>query len=304
MRNLFALLAVVLFTLVPGDLAEAGVAHRVSPEESNAALRFWTPDRVAEAMRRDPMFGQIPSSVSVPGSSVTRNRPVRVFRPEVGKILGWDRYGAYSCSGAVINTPSLRLILTAGHCVYYNDAWARKLLFIPNFHRGSRPYGTYRIKASWVSNGWYRFAYGTLGMNYDIAILVTRRTWNGRRIGENVGAIDYQAFPARRGVTDIYGYPAGAMRGRVMRTCRSHTRADRYSARFVPGPTGILARCNMAGGSSGGPWVSRYRKPGGGTVGVIDGLTSTGFRAGGKAFLTSPYFGRILVSLIRSAEGR
>ncbi|MCB0858679.1 MAG: trypsin-like serine protease [Solirubrobacterales bacterium] len=299
----FTLIAVlaVAGSLAVSSSAGAAAVNRVSGNESSAAARFWTPERAERALRRDPVLGVRSTSTSV---SQTRHRPVTVNRPEVGKILGWDRLGGYSCTGTVIDTRSLRLVLTAAHCVYANGMWSRRMVFIPAFKNGRRPYGTYKIKAMWVSNAWQRLSFGSYGTNFDVAILVTRKLWNGSRIGENVGAIEVESNPNRRGVTDIYGYPGAAMGGRVMRTCRSRTKPDWYGGRFFPGPTGMLARCNMAAGSSGGPWVSRYSRPGGGTVGVVDGLTSTGFPQAGRSYLTSPYFGRLPGLLIRATEGR
>ncbi len=296
--TLWAALAVV-FGLSMVSESGAAVAHRF-PDGTSQVKAFWNPARVAKALQRDPVFGER----SALQANQPRHRPVTVFRPEVGKILGWDKAGAYSCTGSVLDTPSLRLVLTAAHCVYYNGSWARRMVFIPDFKNGRRPYGTYRIKTAWVANRWQRLAFGTYGMNYDIAILVTRKTGNGSRIGENVGAIPYRAYPRRSGTTDIYGYPGATMRARVMRTCRSHTRPDWYGGRILPGPPGLLARCNMAAGSSGGPWVTRYPNPNGSTTGIIDGLTSTGYRNRGRSILTSPYFGRLLVRLIKASEGR
>lgn len=291
-----ALVMALFFTAQAG----AVVSHQFTEGEANQAKRFWTQERISRALERDPEFGVRP----VP-TTQTRHRPVTVSRPEVGKILGWDRRGGYSCTGTVIDTASLRLVLTAAHCVLADGVWASKLLFLPEYKNGFRPYGTYRVKAAWVSNWWQRYSYGSYGTNFDIAILVTRKTGRGTRIGENVGAIPYQAYPERGGVTDIYGYPGAAMKARVMRTCRTRAKPDWYGGKFFPGPTGLLARCNMAAGSSGGPWVSRYENPDGtGTIGVVDGLTSTGFPQAGKNYLTSPYFGRILVRLIKATEGR
>jgi len=301
---------VLLAGLILAAPARAVVGHSFEGSGPAAGKKFWTPDRVSRALERDPVFGAAESGSSDQAGPATspglqaHHRPVTVSRPEVGKILGWDKYGGYSCTGSVLDTPSLRLVLTAGHCVFADGVWARTMLFIPDFKNGRRPYGTYVVKTAWVANWWQRFSYGSYGTNFDIAILVTHKTANGSRVGQNVGAIPYRAFPNRAGLTDIYGYPAAAMRGLKMRTCRSRTKADWYGGRFFPGPTGLLARCNMAAGSSGGPWVSRYDNGKGGTIGMIDGLTSTGYAQAGHNYLTSPYFGRILVRLIKASEGR
>lgn len=295
------LAGVCLVMLLVSPAAATEVSRSFSEREADSAKRYWTEERLAEALRRDPAFGRVPEPDAI--GSELRHRPVRVSRPEVGKIIGRSDFGPYSCSGAVIDTASLRLVLTAAHCLYAEGSWGRRIVFIPDFRRGKRPRGTYRSTAAWVPDQWFRRSYGAFGANFDIGILVTRRTANGSRIGENVGALPVRFHPRHRGLTDIYGYPAGAMRGQAMRTCRAHTQPNRLY-NVLPGPVGMVARCNMAGGSSGGPWISRYRAEGGGTVGVVDGLTSTGFPRGGRSYLASPYFGRILVSLINSAEGR
>ena len=96
----------------------------------------------------------------------------------------------------------------------------------------------------------------------------------------------------------MYGYPAGSNRARELRLCTSRTWAGPWYSFRLPGPAGMAGRCNMAGGSSGGPWMSAYRNGSGGTRWVVDGLTSTGLRN----LRASPYFGIHLRRLIYDAE--
>ncbi len=64
---------------------------------------------------------------------------------------------------------------------------------------------------------------------------------------------------------------------------------------------GINAWCNMAGGSSGGPWMSAYDDGNGGTDWIVDGLTSMGWPSGRMG---SPWFGSHFRRLIYNAENR
>lgn len=204
-----------------------------------------------------------------------------------------------SCSGSVIDTRSQRLVLTAGHCVHYAGIWSRRMIFVPGYQNGRRPFGSYRARTLWTTGPWVRIAW-EYGMNYDMGMIVTKRTWNGRRVGDLVGSLPYEAFPRRFGRTQILGYPAGRMKGRRLRACYSSTWAGPRVSAQVPGPTGMAARCNMAAGSSGGPWMSAYRADGGGTEWIVDGLTSTGRR--GSSLMSSPYFGSHFRRLIYDAD--
>ena len=220
MKDRLIPVAALLAALIFAPSAGAVGGHGFGNDGQVSGKIFWTPQRVNEALNRDPVFAR-----TSPGNQL-RHRPVTVNRPEVGKILGWDRRGGYSCTGSVIDTASLRLVLTAAHCVLANGIWARRMVFIPDFRNGRRPFGTYSVRTAWVANWWQRLSFGSFGANFDIAILVTRKTANGSRVGQIAGAIPVRAFPNRRALTDIYGYPAAAMRGRVMRTCRSRTIPD------------------------------------------------------------------------------
>jgi hypothetical protein len=145
-----------------------------------------------------------------------------------------------------------------------------------------------------VQSDWYR-SFG-FNPNFDFGMLVLRQP-----AGRWIGAINVKLFPARRKFVRIIGYPGAAAQGKLVRMCSSPAWPGNRLSHLLPGPVGIVARCNMAAGSSGGPWLSRvfdqvnrrweYR---------IAGLTSTGNRVK----LSSPYFGIKLRQFIRIAESR
>lgn len=295
--KLGVVVATVLSLLVTAQ-AGAAVGHRVSEREADSARGFWTAGRIAKALENDLEFGRRPAPDS--GSPRVHHRPVLSSRPEVGKLVGWSPQGEYSCTGTLIDTPSLSLVLTAAHCIYYEGEWATRLAFFPEFKYGSSPHGGYKAKTTWITTPWYRQSFGVASTHYDMGVVAMQKTLMGSRIGDHVDAMPVKTFPRRRGATDLYGYPGGAMGAQVMRTCRAQTRA--WAPWFLPGPAGRIARCNMARGSSGGPWISRYRDEEGNITEAVDGLTSTGFSQGRRSYLTSPYFGWHLKDLIESAE--
>lgn len=280
-------LAIPVFLAVPvldsTATADASVKHRAG-KVSNAAVRaYWTPKRMAQAKDMSRIVGNSGSgkaagvsSVGIgrgPGSvSGLRHGPASYTDPGIGRIFFRWLGGKGSCSGAVINTPSKRLVLTAGHCLKLYGAWSSHIYFVPDYFYGQRPYGSWVGKVSWVTKPWGRFSFEDMS-NYDLGVIVTQRSRRGKRVGDVAGSLSYQAFPRRHGVTRIFGYPGGANRGRELRVCggRRTWTGPGYSRR-QPGPVGIAARCNMAAGSSGGPWLSAYRGANGGTEWILDGL--------------------------------
>lgn len=292
-----------MFAVLAGPAAGATVKN-VNRGETPAGIRsYWTPERMAQAMEMSsegPVFTPAGSDATSPAlASALRHQPARNAPSAIGKLyLRWLGYRA-TCSGAVINTPSQRLVLTAGHCLKYLGVWSDHLMFVPAYDYGRRPFGSYSWKTAWITGPWARNSSGKFD-NYDMGIIVTRRTWNGKRIGNMVGSLDYRAFPRRSGRTKILGYPAGSNRAREVRKCTVGTWAGPFYSFRLPGPVGKTARCNMAPGSSGGPWMTAYPDGFGGTDWLVDGVTSTGFRRQ----LATPYFGSHFRQLVYNAENR
>jgi len=287
----------------PAFAVTPSVQHQTGQETLNAN-QFWTPERMRRAADFDMGFGRreqpsVNTGIRSSASRVPRH-VAPVERPwAVGKLFFLVAGRPASCSGSVIDTWSQRLVLTAGHCVYYAGIWASRMVFVPGYQKGSRPFGSYRARTLWTTGPWVRIGW-EYGMNYDMGMVVTRRTYNGKRVGDIVGSLPYQAFPRRSGRSQILGYPAGRMQGERLRACFSTTWAGPRTSGWAPGPTGTAARCNMAAGSSGGPWLSAYNAEGGGIEWVVDGLTSTGNRR--NNVISSPHFGSHFRRLIYDAE--
>ena len=94
-------------------------------------------------------------------------------RPTTGKVfwsLGNNYYGM--CSASVISSDNRDLLVTAAHCIFdqnqggflINHQW----VFVPGYHNGQRPHGTYPARYMTTFNGWTN----SNDWNYDIGYVL------------------------------------------------------------------------------------------------------------------------------------
>jgi len=202
-----------------------------------------------------------------------------------GRIFGFDRReGAYSCSGTALNTPSRSIVLTAGHCVIEDGVVGRHLSFVPAYDHGLRPFGTFRVQVAYVMPPWIE------GENpdFDVAALRVAPSRFGK-LADVVGGRGYVTGRWRLGDFQIYGYPAAALKGEELRSCKARgLGSDPFTFHFL-GPPTVPSSCDMAGGASGGAWIVEGA--------YVNGVTSYGYPSEpGKLY--SPYFGPAVGSFL------
>ncbi len=90
---------------------------------------------------------------------------------------------------------------------------------------------------------------------------------------------------------EIYGYPAAALKGEEMRSCRAHGLGSDPLTFPLTGPPTIFSACDMAAGSSGGGWLLEDA--------YVNGVTSYGY-PNRPDFLYSPYFGPSIAAFLRN----
>jgi V8-like Glu-specific endopeptidase len=292
-----------------------GVAHRVSDAETRAARDYWTPQRMRRAA---PKRVAMPVS-AVAGAKVSASRRARVARgtptrvparparrrarnpfhsviddPTLdpysthGRIFGRYNGSKFSCSGTVINTPSNRAIMTAGHCLHEMGVWAKHVVFVPAYENGRRPFGSFHAKTLWVLRGWLNENF-----NFDVGMISVRANPRGKP-GNVVGTRGWATGQGRNQFYEAFGYPAGAARGQELRYCRSNYLGDDQSTYRDPGPPTMRIACNMAGGSSGGGWVIDEE--------FVNSVISYGYAAQ-RNRLYGPYFGLAVKRLINQVGG-
>jgi len=272
---------------VPATATAAARLHptaQASKSEAARTARYWTPARMRAAQPLDAprgyrlaagaSFAQI-AEPSVPPFSFNG----RLFLRQ-GKKRGY-------CSATAIDTPSRRLVLTAGHCINSGPqlpngrvVWSSLLEFVPAYSGETAPFGVFvaHRKHVYALPQWVRFG----NPAFDVGAIVVGANAEGVNVADAVGGGAAIATDiSRRQEFQTFGYPGHI---RWMQGCDSPYVGDDFLTYRIPGPPTIAIRCHWVPGASGGGWLIDE-----GTA--INGLTSYG-KQGDRRHTFSPYFSR------------
>ncbi|MGW6446240.1 trypsin-like serine peptidase [Lentzea sp. NPDC055074] len=249
------ILSVVALLLlgVPGVAAASPTGSDVVVHDldTNGVAAYWTPERVA-AMPTGPS-----APPGTPAVDDSTGAPAPTSR-SIGRLFFVDRDGEdSSCTATVVVSANRRTAVTGGHCVHtanlagFDPQWHSKMLFVPGFRDGARPFGEYVVRRAIVHQTWIT---DDQRSEFDQAFLVLDRP---SPVSEHI-AFDR---PADRFARE-YGYPRSAgqpghqgrpeFTGQRLAQCWGVSALNAGSSREnlwgVP--------CDMGGGSSGGPRIS------------------------------------------------
>ncbi|MGB7587536.1 MAG: hypothetical protein WBM00_02390 [Solirubrobacterales bacterium] len=278
-------LAAMLLAGASGTALAAGLHPTASASRREVAQvrSYWTRARMDRAPALDaPRADFLTASASF--APVTE--PAALPNAVNGRLFvrqgGRDGF----CSATAINSPTRRLVLTAGHCVNTgpvglfggSSIWSRFLEFVPAYENGVAPFGAFIAHRShvyapkqWVKTG---------NPNFDVGAVLTSPNAEGINVADAVGGGATVAVGlTRRQQFQTFGFPGN---GRHMQGCESPYVGDDSHTYPLPGPPTIAIRCHWAPGASGGGWLVNE-----GTT--IDGLTSYG-RHGDRVHTFGPYF--------------
>jgi V8-like Glu-specific endopeptidase len=305
--------AVVTFGALTSASA-APTANLLSTVDQQAALDYWTPERMAGAESVDriveqaagavtdtaaetapatdaapsstarsplaagdaPVIGRDTRSVSdiVTGDAVSQGTTwTGDTVSRVGRLYFKQGNGDYECTASSVDSPAGNVIVTAGHCITESGVTSTDLVFVPGLEGTSQPYGRFPVAVSamtgkaltWTTNEW---ATGdqtaASALNFDVGFAKVSDV-GGKSLEQTVGSFGIEFSPDLGRVT-VFGYPGRS------------TNSDGYTLQYCTGlqftdvavgdaTTDRATLCNMAGGSSGGPWLRDFdRSTGGGTV--------------------------------------
>jgi V8-like Glu-specific endopeptidase len=268
----------------------SAITHAVTATAQRSTRAFWTPKAMAAAT---PLVVAEPQSASTPAAPPSKRPPIphpTPFNgvPTVGALFfTTGKTQKHFCTASVVNSLTGNLVLTAAHCVYGSSA-ATNIEYVPEYHDGLQPYGSWPVQTVTVAAGWQQGH----NPNLDFAFLrvtppsgtylpiqyVTGGLW----LGVNQG-YTHPIFVI--GLNDVSQLPIG---------CATHSfEFEASQQQFY-----CAAYWN---GTSGGPWITNYNPAtGSGTViGVIGG-----YEEGGLVPWTSysAYFGWPTLQLFLKAQ--
>ncbi|MFF4427272.1 trypsin-like serine peptidase [Streptomyces sp. NPDC001549] len=223
--------------------------------------------------------------------------------PVAGRMYLVKGGGAYFCTASVVSSPGRNLVLTAAHCLLGSDT--QQVAFVPQYTRAKpQPYGMFPVPrdAGGRSKIWIDPRYRSQGVDraaaLDVAFAQVGPDARGFPVETVVGGnrLVTGAGYAHARVT-LIGYPASAARPRV---CVNRTTKFTSADARIPGSFLRINCTGYPGGTSGGPFLTRYdaRIGTGDVVGVIGGWKTGGDKADTSY---SSYFGADIRKLYEKA---
>lgn len=265
-------------------------------EHAAAARRFWTPARMraaraiqgtppAHASGLDPVLTASSATIDDPTEPKYRVNGV-IFISE-GSGIGFGR-----CSGTSVVSPNESVVITAGHCVYDEGIWSdRKWVFVPAYHHGERPFGTFTAHWLGTTPAWHAHE----NENFDVGAAVVGRNEEGQTLAAAVGADRLKTGLSPEQTFDVYGYPVEKpFNGGTLQVCReTGFLGHDFGSLFEPGPLDLAISCDDSAGGSGGAWVIDGN--------VVNSVTTYGYPS--DPFTNfGPYFGEDVAKLYARAK--
>ena len=298
----------------PGARSAAAHPAAASQHAQQNVREYWTPQRMRNAESASTLIdksGQQAGSAPVERGKPTTVPPAHGKAGKVTEVLNeigaaWEKGGKvtkttgkvfftlggkdYVCSGSAVNSQNKDVVLTAGHCVNEGPgAFATKWMFAPGYDQGKTPHGEWTARKLYTTSQWKNSG----DISYDVGF-AAMNTLNGKHL---VGAVGGQGigFNQDRGqMMYSFGYPAGSpYDGQDLIYCAGTVQDD---------PTGRTndqgMKCNMTGGSSGGPWFVNFDPTTG--TGTLNSVNSFKYRGDPKMY--GPYFGSAVQQVYQTAQ--
>jgi V8-like Glu-specific endopeptidase len=214
----------------------------------------------------------------------------------VGKVF-FDQNGkSYVCSGAVIAEHAIWL---AGHCVSDGHGhFSTNLTFVPQYDTGFAPEGSFDCPELWTKGGWLN----NHNFKYDQGVAVCNDNEFGQTPRAAVGRLGFQWNQKKPLHYNALGYPQAApFDGSTMQHCQSSF-GHRDTKLGTTGPNPIAIGCDMTGGASGGPWITKYVPGSPGAQNYLNGHNDYKYTSPSQPLeMYSPYFDTAARSLLCKA---
>jgi V8-like Glu-specific endopeptidase len=278
----------------------AAVTYNVSVGAQQTAAAFWTAARMADAVGD----GGVPDLAAYPAASADgalaasaggalaaappKGTPTAVEFggvKTVGALFYTTGTQQHFCTASVTDSAHGDLVITAAHCVY-NTSYTTNIAYVPMYHAGKRPYGTWAVKSVIIPSQW-RTAHDP---NYDVAFLQIA-PHGGTQVQAVTGGLALGLNGSYVRPVEVIGYNDSES---------DPVRCAARSFEFRAGQQEFYCY-NFWNGTSGGPWITGYNPTTG--AGYVTGVIG-GYQEGGDLNWASysPYFGPAVGTLYQQAE--
>lgn len=276
--------------------------------DSSGVADYWTADRMLNAVPGDVLAGKALERGNTSNAAAVEKGANTKVAPSKGKSTiavsesPVDHIGKvfftlagvnYVCSGNAVTSANKSTVTTAGHCVNEGPgAFATNFAFVPAYLNGTAPYGKWTARALYAPTQWSSKG----DMQYDTGFAVMNQL-NGKYLSDVVNESGVE-FNAPRGLAyKAFGYPAASpFNGESLKSCSGTATNDTNNPQF--NTQGI--RCDMTGGSSGGPWIIQGSTPEtSGSSGLQNSINSYGYN--GSSVMYGPYWGSVIQQTYSSA---
>ncbi|MEU8587354.1 trypsin-like serine protease [Streptomyces sp. NPDC048664] len=256
---------------------------------AEAAIRFWTPERMDAATDPSgrtaapaPLRAAAAPRASFSGTTAQHFQGIK----SVGTIFSQDAgLKGHRCTASVVRSEKHNLILTAGHCV------GSKSMFVPMYDHtrsaAAQPYGV------WAIDTWFRDKKATWDRaktsDLDYAFASLKPNGNDD-VQDKVGANTLARTPGYTNKVTVIGYPSVAHN-----PPDQAVRCPNISTTALPGYYQMQILCaGMWGGVSGGPFFSSFDASG--DTGTIIGNVGGFLQGGPDVPGTDPRYNEITYS--------
>ncbi|MFC7305172.1 trypsin-like serine peptidase [Streptomyces monticola] len=245
---MISILSVVAAALAATTLTPAG-----TPVESGAddIRAYWTSERIRAAVAAgSPAADEPPDGVKWGFGPDSVRNVGRLFMTLPPDKTGKEREA--TCTAAVVESANRSVVATAGHCVHLKEVggWMKRLLFVPAYDNGKKPYGSYTAESVGIAPAWSEAE----DHKADFAFVTLGKDEKGRTVQDVTGARKPHFGPVP-GPKSALGYPfVKPYDGETLQHCTGPTSAV-TDARLAGGEQ--LKPCRMTNGASGGPWYAR-----------------------------------------------
>ena len=199
-------------------------------------------------------------------AALSRDSQAFAGTPPVGALFtasaSAGRLGQHFCTASVVDSPAGDLLITAAHCV---TGTLSTIEFVPGYHAGGRPYGTWTVTKVYVDQAWKTSS----SDDDDFAFLRVSQPGSSVPVEDVTGAERLSTrTPVSRQLVQVIGYP-NATNQPV--TCQNWLRQ--------PMAGQLEFDCDgYTNGTSGGPFLSEVDQATGQglVIGVIGGYQQGG----------------------------